>query len=84
MSELGASVLVLPLSGFLSASDHRMRSTIKAIAKRLAGTAGFGGGTMIRAAWCSAPTGGSSARHWPIWFLHQRTALLQLRATSRT
>ncbi len=55
--ELDASVLILPLVGFLPASDHRMGATIDAIEQRL------GGGGLVRR-WADDPHGFLICTFW--------------------
>jgi GH15 family glucan-1,4-alpha-glucosidase len=55
--ELDASVLLLPLVGFLPATDERMRATVEAIEREL-GTAG-----LVRR-WASDPSGFLICTYW--------------------
>jgi GH15 family glucan-1,4-alpha-glucosidase len=55
--QLDASVLLLPLVGFLPASDERMRATVEAIERKL-GTAG-----LVRR-WASDPSGFLICTYW--------------------
>jgi GH15 family glucan-1,4-alpha-glucosidase len=55
--ELDASVLMLPLVGFLPATDHRMAATIDAIEQRL------GGGGLVRR-WADDPSGFLICTFW--------------------
>lgn len=55
--ELDASVLILPLVGFLPATDERMRATIEGIADRL------GAGGLIRR-WAEDPSGFLLCNFW--------------------
>ena len=55
--ELDASVMILPLVGFLPATDHRMGATIEAIEQRL------GGGGLVRR-WADDPSGFLICTFW--------------------
>ena len=55
--DLDASVLILPLVGFLSASDDRMRATIDAIHQQL------GAGGLVRR-WSAEPNGFLICTYW--------------------
>ncbi len=55
--ELDASVLILPLVGFLPATDHRMRATVDAIEQRL------GGAGLVRR-WADDPSGFLICTFW--------------------
>jgi GH15 family glucan-1,4-alpha-glucosidase len=57
--ELDASVLILPLVGFLPATDHRMDATIEAIEQRL-------GGTGLVRRWADDPSGFLICTYWLI------------------
>lgn len=56
-ADLDASVLLLPLIGFLPASDPRMRATIEAIEREL------GGGGLVRR-WPADPSGFLICTYW--------------------